>query len=594
MMNFKKYLSIEFFIAHLVGLIFLFETLNINHWLPSARNLNLGLQASFLLCLGLIVYIYKQYAQFKYIGLSTIMWCILALIILFQPIFVPILYVDFNIFIIIPLMIMAILSIAVLNVEDKKSFICVLATWVLCASTLQSLTVFAHLFQLESLYGTLVFPLTEDRAMGNIAQPNQAAFIGVLGVIVSVFFYQLSQKRVVHIAMVGLMLLLSLAVWVTASRGGVVMLIVAVIGWFLFHKNTWQKRLVIAGGMSVTIWMAYLLNNWLMAQKTNFVSVSERIGAMPPIRTYQQEQAWLIFQDYPWLGIGFGQLAQSVTKYTEQIKMIQSIDHTHVIFSQLVAELGVLGLLALIPFFVIILKKLSFQQNTYQSYIYVTIAIFGLYSLSEYPLWYFNFLMLFVVFLALLDIEIPAQWIAKNVKLKFLSLALLVGITLGSSYYYLAYVKYAKGYHVAMEDGFSEADRQEYVLNLPQSYGFTKYRELMLFYVQPVSNQNLKEKIKLGERVVQIYPTLPNIRKLSLLYALNGQKEDAVKYAKLSCLYYFALYCQGETEILHSLANEYPEYYKELYEQLVIWKEQSEIFKFAMQEQQGLPKVKNQ
>lgn len=567
----KKYLSLESGLAHLIGCVVLFSTLNFHHMLPSLRNLNLGLQASFILALGLLLIISKTKSSMQSMGWSTFMWLYFFIIILIQPLFVYIAYPDGQIFILIPLLICTIISQLLLDIKDKNSFISVIAFWVLLAAILQSLTVFAHVFRLESLYGSLVFPMNGgDRPMGNLAQPNQAAFLFVLGINAFVLFYQTVQKKVVQMLLLFGIVILSAAVCVTVSRGGLIMLMATIMALFVIHQGKSGQRIKLSGLVASMSLLGYYLASVLISQLSGFATISDRIQNAQPTRMAQQEQALLIFQDNPIFGIGFGQFIHSIVHYGEQTKIIQPIDHSHVIFTQILSELGILGVIGLLPFFVIVFRNLSFFQNPYQAYIYTSLGIFALYSMSEYPLWYFYFLILFVVFLGLLDTKIFK--LPNLNKLKNFVMYGLVLVVIGSGYFYWSYIKYAKAYHIVMQDGFDWQDRQSIVFNLPQSYGFSKYREFMLFTVQPISSDNLKAKIGLGERVVLAYPMTGNFSNLSFLYGLNNDKEKAMRYSKLTCLYFFGQYCDAHAESLADAAQQEPEYYQDIYHEFEQWR----------------------
>ena len=76
------------------------------------------------------------------------------------------------------------------NINDKKCFIKGLSGTVILTSIFLFLTQLVHFFNISFLVDLMRLPLQTQRFSGNLFQPNQTAFVLVLGVVSTIFFLE--------------------------------------------------------------------------------------------------------------------------------------------------------------------------------------------------------------------------------------------------------------------------------------------------------------------------------------------------------------------------------------------------------------------
>lgn len=584
--NLKLHIKSGQILAYFIGFAYMLGILNYMHLLPSKRNLNIGLQVLLVLSIGLAIVWSQRDFVFRRLGWSALMWLFLLLLVLIQPLVNTIAYPDALIFTVGALIFILLLSVTVYQIEDKASFTRTLSWFVLIGALLEYLTQLAQLLQWTFLFHNLVYPVPAGgRPIGNIVQPNQAAFIYAMGIAAVCYLQDIkvtregaTQQMTTLISQRWLTLLFGLSVGIlasgiaiSASRTGMILGIAAIIGYYLLNERPLKQRLTKAGLFTALSLVGYVLGGYLLSSYSPTQSAVNKIAtttATESLRGYQLEQALFIFKDNPLFGIGWGNFASSALVYAEQLPWMSTTDHSHFIVSNIASELGVIGLLVFIPFIYIIWKNIRLGLQPSSAFVLSILGVITLYSFSEYPLWYFYFLMLFAVFLALADIEMSAL----QINLKRIFTALLVVISLLSVYYYQAFMSYNK---VADLTTLEIPDEQKLALvtELNTPYGFTQYKEYLLYHSLSVSSEQLDEKIAIGDRVVSLFPAPSLMMQQGLLYGLKGDSEANLKLFKAACLFEFATDCATVQDTLIDARDSQPTYYQQTLEAFLAWRE---------------------
>lgn len=573
-------------LAYFIGLAYLLGILNYMHLLPSKRNLNIGLQVLLVLSIGLAIVWSQRDFVFRRLGWSALMWLFLLLLVLIQPLVNTIAYPDALIFTVGALVFVLLLSVTVYQIEDKASFTRTLSWFILIGALLEYLTQLAQLLQWTFLFYNLVYPVPAGgRPIGNIVQPNQAAFIYAMGIAAVCYLQDIkvtregaTQQMTTLISQRWLTLFFGLSVLIlasgiaiSASRTGMILGIAAIIGYYLLNERPLKQRLTKAGLFTALSLVGYVLGGYLLSSYSPTQSAVNKIAtttATESLRGYQLEQALLIFQDHPLFGIGWGNFSTSALIYAEQLPWMSTTDHSHFIVSNIASELGIIGLLVFIPFIYIIWKNIRLGRQPSSAFVLSILGVITLYSFSEYPLWYFYFLMLFAVFLALADIEMSAL----QINLKRIFTALLIVSALLSVYYYQAFMKYNKVADLTNLELPSE-QKQSLITELNTPYGFTLYKEFLLYHSLSVSTEQLDEKIAIGDRVVSLFPAPSLMMQQGLLYGLKGDSEANLKLFKAACLFEFATDCASVQDALIDARDSQPIYYQQTLEDFLAWRE---------------------
>lgn len=573
---FKKYINNEQILAFFIGMAYLLGILSIMHLLPSERDLNLGLQMLIIVSIGLCSVWWKKSFKLKKVGWSAVIWLYMSFILLIQPLVNNIIYEDSLIFILATMVFMLVLSITVFQISDKQRFVNTLAWFLLIGSLLHFLTQLAHLFYWDFLFDKLVLPISVgERPTGNIYQPNQAAFIYAMGIASCLYIQshcnslQSNTKKLYHTLWYVSLFMLSVGIAICASRGGLVLGVAAIIVFYLLlHKSLKSKLIYITTSICIFM-LGYILGASLLesySETQTAISRIEKGGAI--LRLYHLQQAWLIFLDHPIFGIGWRNFAAGGLIHAEILPWFILANHSHFIVSQVASELGIVGLLVFIPFIYIIFKRLNFSSKNHNAFVFTVISIISLYSCSEFPLWYFSYLMIFAVFLALIDIEL--KQLHRNVKPLFFGFILLSMVS--SVYYYQAFMRYNKVAEMIVINKNDVSQNQFALNNLDTPFGFIQFKELMLFSFLPVSTEQLKQKISLGQRVTTIYTSPELLSKQATLLALDGKNREALSLYRASCLYDFGQQCDSIDKLLSVANKEKPLHFGKIYKAFFEWR----------------------
>jgi O-antigen ligase len=125
------------------------------------------------------------------------------------------------------------------------------------------------------------------------------------------------------------------------------------------------------------------------------------------IRLYLWREAWLMFMQSPWLGVGFGQFSWHHFQLLPLLRAsnISGLyNNAHNLVFQLAAEAGVAGLLALfasLGVWIYGLRRVSPSAAHWWGY--AVLGVLAIHSLLEYPLWYSYFIAVAALLFGALD-----------------------------------------------------------------------------------------------------------------------------------------------------------------------------------------------
>lgn len=244
------------------------------------------------------------------------------------------------------------------------------------------------------------------RAVGNMRQPNHLASLLMWACVAAVWLAQarwrapgFGQQRRGDIAWLGLVLfLLVFSVLLSASRTGMIGVGLLAL-WGIFDRRLRAgSRWALA--MTPVMWAISwgLVAAWTHAHGDAFGAESRLAeGAGSPSRLAILSNAWGLLQRYPWTGTGWGDfnLAWTMTPFPDRPTAF--FDHTHNLAMQLLVEMGLpLGLLTL---GLLLwgawraLRRAWRDTGAATRCAFMLVAMIGLHSLFEYPLWYAYFLL---------------------------------------------------------------------------------------------------------------------------------------------------------------------------------------------------------
>ncbi|UXH78183.1 PglL family O-oligosaccharyltransferase [Roseateles amylovorans] len=258
------------------------------------------------------------------------------------------------------------------------------------------------------------------RAVGNMRQPNHLASLLMWACVAAVWLAQggwltrqLGSALRGSVALGVLLFLFVLCVLFSASRTGTIgVILLAVWGVVDGPLRVSSSRVVnttlgrlrlgvrIALMLTPLMWgLCWLLVAWWTHASGHAFGAEARLneGAGSPTRLAILSNAWSLLQRYPWTGSGWGDfnLAWTMTPFPE--RPVAFFDHTHNLLMQVLVELGfVVGgvvLLALLIGVATAAIRAWRAPGAAGHCAFMVVAMIGLHSMFEYPLWYAYFLL---------------------------------------------------------------------------------------------------------------------------------------------------------------------------------------------------------
>lgn len=543
------------------------------HFFPSAQDAYIALLVVLLTSCGLLIFFSCN--KIRQISYTTILWFCFFLLLLVQPVINDLAYPDSSFLTTIPVLVCALVSLVIAQCTEsqKAKAVLVIAYTVLVCGFFTVFSQLVQLFRVEWLLGSVVFDAPPSgRLVGNIAQVNQAAFVSSLAmasIIYLVYHHHLTKFRIALFMFI--MLWLSVGIGLCASRGGVLLAIAALLSGSIFYKASLKKRLVMGGAFFPVLIIGYIIGTELMNyfMEIDFSAVGRINGGILDLRIQQFKDAWFAFTTSPIKGIGWRELMHFGLQNASEMHWFTTANHAHNVVAQIGAELGILGLLIFLGFVIVLLKKLRFSLSPYRAFSFAILMLTAMYSLSEFPLWITRFLLLATFFVAVLDNGL----ISLNFNSKLLPSFLATVLICGSVFYIVQYKKYLLAYYYITwnhPDLTYEAKLDNY-RQVPKVFGFSQYKELMLFQLNPIKTENLEGQIALGNRVLSMYLSDSLILKQANLLMVAKREKEADKMYKSGCLFNRGERCSDVISSLRANAIGDPELYGGYYERFAEW-----------------------
>ncbi|MDH3287700.1 MAG: Wzy polymerase domain-containing protein [Betaproteobacteria bacterium] len=272
--------------------------------------------------------------------------------------------------------------------------------------------------------------------------------------------------------------------------------------------------------------------------------------------------AWRMFLDAPILGSGWGQFSwhHFVNPALTGASAAPGVfNHAHNLALHLLAETGMIGALVIIGAAVIWL--LDLRKETIDSrwwWLLSLLAVIGIHSMLEFPLWYAYFLGP-----AALLVGLGAQ---RTVRVRFhgtqrLIVALCILAGLLNLFGVLApYRDFERLLFTPERRAPSQSDDRPLgpaIAHVHREPLLTPYAELAIAYGVPVSRERLHEKLDLTARTMRFAPVAVVVYRHGLLLALAGDSAAALQQLQRSIEVYPAELTDVIAQ-LESLARSHP------------------------------------
>ncbi len=227
-----------------------------------------------------------------------------------------------------------------------------------------------------------------DRASGNLRQPNQLATLMVWGLLATSYFWR---QQPIRWLMFSAPLLATLVA--TGSRTGMVSLLLIVVVALLRSQRVRSWR--------VKGWLALLIAVLPLAWFAESIFTRNTANAALTLRLALWRDVLEIISQQPWFGVGWGQLNFAWTLTPLPARAADVFDHAHNLPLHLAAELGVpLAVVVIGALCVMLWRARNAWRTSDGATVGLLLATVLLHSLFEYPLWFSYFLLPTAVLLA--------------------------------------------------------------------------------------------------------------------------------------------------------------------------------------------------
>lgn len=453
----------------------------------------------------------------------------------------------------------------------------VLAVFLLVGAELNTLTGFLQHYRWNTFLNPVITVKTSSAVYGNTAQPNHFANYISMGLISLALLYVRLPMRAWQAALLAAPMLFVLVL--SGSRSSWLYLLFATGLAFLWQRRDRTLRPLL--NFSLLLLLGFGLMHFVvqipwLEGATGSVTTTERLfgdnATSGAIRLHLWREAALIFAQFPLMGAGFGQFAfqhlqLAVDLHNPAISGLYN--NAHDLVMQIAAEAGLAGVAVLLGslglWFWQSVKR-GAQFTLYHWWGYAILAVLGIHSLLEYPLWYVYFIGVGAVMLGIFDnttyrLELRGIGRASVAMMLLLGVLSLVQIFQGYKRLENALMLRAKA---ATEHSYMQRTRDE----LMAAHEYTllsSYAELFIANMIEPNADHLKEKLELNERALRFIPVAPVVYHQALLLALSDRLDEAKVQLEQAIWAYPSDYATAHTE-LENLARKDPARFSALLE----------------------------
>jgi len=382
---------------------------------------------------------------------------------------------------------------------------------------------------------------------GTLAQPNNTADYVGLSIASLMYLYAKEQIKIKPFAL-GLVLFITLLAF-TGSRStwlylGVLTILSIVLQIKAIQQQNGTPQIRSLLRTSLLLLPLFILIQWLLHNTLPDLLIqlpSERMvegleAKSGSARLQIWYDSWRIALQSPWLGIGVGQTRwQSFmlldTPTANAFK--HAFEHAHNVFLHLFTEMGILA--PLIALVAVVAWVRGFQWralNLETWWLIALLAIIGIHSQLEYPLWYAFFLGVAAFLLGAGDEKLTSITLPKMARpFAFTTLALiLVAGAANLSTLFIANSKLEKQLTISVHTGIKNYAQYESDLKwVYENSLLTPYAETMFVAAIVPNKAQIDDQIWLSETSMRFMPLKQNAYNHVLLLKIKGDHAGAAK-----------------------------------------------------------------
>ncbi|MBK9161772.1 MAG: O-antigen ligase C-terminal domain-containing protein [Nitrosomonadales bacterium] len=411
-----------------------------------------------------------------------------------------------------------------------------LAVFLLVGAELSALLGVLQHYRWHTPLDFIVVMKVSSSVYGNLAQPNHFANYIALGLASLGLLLQLRRLKPAHAVVLAIPLLFVMTL--SGSRSSwLYLLLMAGMAWWSAYRDAGFRlllrySLLLLAGFGLTHLVVQLP---FLAGADSGVNTVQRLfgdAASGAIRLYLWQEAWLMFTQSPWLGVGFGQFAWH---HFQLLPVLQPgnisglYNNAHNVVLQIAAEAGLAGLLALFFALGIWLNGLRrVVPGAAQWWGYAILGVLAIHSLLEYPLWYTYFVAIAAFLLGALDetrYRLELRNVGRLSMMAMLLLGLMTLLQLRSGYLQLKDVLAIRPVSGNVAEAFQRS--RDGLMEVHGGSLLSPYAELFMSSYVAVNDDRLKEKLALNSNAVRFIPESQAVYRQAFLLAQDGQMGPA-------------------------------------------------------------------
>lgn len=415
-----------------------------------------------------------------------------------------------------------------------------LAFFLLIGAELSAIIGVLQHYQWHTPLDAVVVMQTSSSIYGNLAQPNHYADYIALGSISLGLLFQQRKLKSGYVVLLAVPLLFAMTL--SGSRSSwLYLLLMVCLAWWSARRDTAMRPLLrfsalLAAGFGL---MHLIVQMSFMAGADSGTTTVQRLLAYNgggdtggSIRLYLWHEAWLMFMQFPILGVGFGQFSWHHFRLLPllQASNISGLyNNAHNLVFQLAAEAGIAGLLALFASLGVWFYGLRrVPPSASHWWGYAALGVLAIHSLLEYPLWYTYFLAVAAVLLGAFDetrYRLELHNAGRLSLVMILLLGLLLLIQMRSGYQQLKDIMALR----SASGNFAEAFPliRNGLIAVQGRPLLSPYAEMYVFSNTQVNADHIKQKLALGANVMRFMPIAPVVYRQAFFLAQDGQLAQA-------------------------------------------------------------------
>ncbi len=433
----------------------------------------------------------------------------------------------------------------------------VLQIFVAFGGFLAAVAGFVQHYQIDWFGVRLVSGDGSEGMVGSLAQRNHFANYLGCALASAVFLFGRRRLSLPLATLLAATLVLGLVLSISRSAWIYVLLVSISASWTFWRGDRRRLKPLLVFSLGVLVLFAGLnlvlvYAPWLAAAGAQtptlggrwmetFAPDSTQLGVQ--VRIYLLKEAWAMFAEQPFLGVGFGEFAWNLLEHGAAFDGSNSAmtNHAHNALLDLLSETGLIGALCVIVPLALWLRSVSWSRPDLDTgWMLTLIAIQAAHSMVEYPLWHANFLGLAALLLGAAPQPLVAPRLSR-LRQGALGLVLAAGVAALATVFadYRNFERWTRRAEASQQrnEPLSEAQLKDFADQRATSL-FAGYYDLLASELLVLDREDLDAKVGLNTYAVRFAPIPDAVFRQAVLLSLKGDREGAGRaLSRLATMY---------------------------------------------------------